>query len=57
MGWDSSPVLNFNDDNLYPTASTCALHLTLPTQHYKNYTEFEGALDTAFLYHGGFGLK
>ena len=27
-----SVTLNFNDENIYPTASTCAIVLTLPTK-------------------------
>ncbi len=56
MGWENCPVLNFNDDNPFPTASTCALHLTLPTRYYNDYKDFAKAMDVGFIYHGGFGL-
>ena len=46
------PELNFN---VYPTASTCALQLTLPTK-YSVYEDFKKSLTTGFLCHGGFGL-
>ena len=55
-GYDMDPAIFFSDDNLYPTASTCALQLTLPTR-YSDYKPFKEALDTAFLMHGGFGLS
>ena len=41
---------------LLPTASTCALQLTLPTC-YPEYVAFKRALDTAFTMHGGFGMS
>jgi hypothetical protein len=49
------PVLSFNAQNPYPTASTCAIELTLPTR-YAVYQEFKEKLDQAFKMHGGFGL-
>ena len=49
-------MINFNDDNIYPTSSTCALQLTLPTL-YLNFESFKSALDTGFLMHGVFGLS
>ena len=49
------PVLSFNSSNPYPTASTCALELTLPTK-YDDYQEFKSKMDQAFSMHGGFGL-
>ena len=49
-------VLNFNPTNIYPTASTCAIELTLPTK-LADYYEFKKNLDIAFTMHGGFGLK
>jgi len=57
IGWGMEPVLNFNEENPYPTASTCALHLTLPICYYDNYEAFEDALDVGFLCRGGFGLQ
>jgi len=55
-GYDVDPFIYFSDKNLYPTASTCALQLTLPTR-YSDYSSFKNALDTGFLMHGGFGLS
>ena len=36
-GFDRECTLNFNSSNIYPTASTCALVLTLPTMYYDTY--------------------
>ena len=47
--------LNFNDQNPYPTASTCSLSLTLPTK-YSTYPEFKEKFIFAVKNHGGFGL-
>lgn len=57
LGFPRTPTLNFNSDNIYPTASTCGVQLTLPDRYYSNFQEFEKALNTAFLFHGGFGLS
>lgn len=56
MGFPFEPELNFNDFNHYPTASTCAVQLTLPTK-FDNYIDFKRSLNTGFLFHGGFGLS
>ena len=49
--------LNFNDVQPYPTASTSAIALTLPTKYYDQpYDAFKRAMDTAMTCHGGFGL-
>lgn len=47
------PIPHFNDD-VYPTASTCALEMTLPTR-YNDYKEFKYRLDQVFTMHRGFG--
>ena len=39
-GFDKLCTLNFNSLNVYPTASTCALVLTLPTMYYNDYVTF-----------------
>ena len=52
-GYPREPELNFNPSSKYPTASTCALQLTLPIC----YDQFKSALDVAFTMHGGFGLS
>ena len=54
LGFETA-ILNFNSTNPYPTASTCAIHLTLPTK-YEDYEEYKKHMDTAFKMHGGFGL-
>lgn len=51
----TSALIHFNNTNQYPTASTCAIVLTLPTRH-KEYRQFKKQLDVAFTMHGGFGL-
>lgn len=52
------PVLNFNNTSPYPTASTCAIVLTLPTKyHQQPYSVFKRMMDTAMVSHGGFGLS
>ena len=56
MGYPHEPLINFNPDSPFPTASTCALQLTLPT-YYSEYGPFKSALDTAFTMHGGFGMS
>lgn len=55
LGFSAEPELNFNFNNRYPTASTCAVQLTLPTA-YSTYDIFKSMLTTGFLCHGGFGL-
>ena len=56
-GFPHDPVLNFAEDckQEMPTASTCAIQLTLPTCH-SDYSSFQRSLNVAFVYHGGFGL-
>lgn len=56
VGYSQNPSINFNPNSAFPTASTCALELTLPTR-YSSYELFKHALDTAFTMHGGFGLS
>ena len=56
IGYRRPPEINFNPTSPYPTSSTCALQLTLPTG-YSEYGPFKRALDTAFTMHGRFGLS
>lgn len=56
QGFPFTPRITFNSDNIYPTASTCAVELTLPTKYHLDYQCFKNALDYGFLNHGGFGL-
>ena len=51
LGFPHPPTMTFSSENPYPTPSTCAIQLTLPTK-YKSYEEFRSAL----LNHGGFAL-
>lgn len=54
LGFSPPPTLHFNRHEVYPTASTCALELVLPTQ-YDTYEQFKDAMLTGLLFHGGFG--
>ena len=54
LGYESI-TLSFNKDYLYPTASTCAVKLTVPTIH-NDYNAFKLHMDVAMTMHGGFGL-
>ena len=56
-GFNRECTLNFNSTNVYPTASTCALVLTLPTLYYDRYNTFRNKMLFAFPNHGGFGLS
>lgn len=56
LGFPHDPVLNFSDTSIYPTASTCAIQLTLPLC-YTDYDKFKDALTMGFRNHGGFGLS
>ncbi len=51
-----SPCLNFNDEQPYPTASTCSITMTLPTKYMTDYSRFKTAMNVAMKCHGGFGL-
>ena len=53
MGFHVKPELRFNGSNDFPTASTCALQLTLPTKHQAS--QFKQKMIYALLNHGGFG--
>lgn len=46
--------LRFHDDSDFPTASTCAISLTLPIKH-EHFTDFKRSMDIALSMHGGFG--
>ncbi len=53
-GYESA-ILTFNPTDPYPTASTRAIQLTLPTK-YEDCYEFKKSMDVALTMHGGFGL-
>ena len=55
-GFEDVATLNFNPTNVFPTASTCSLTLTLPTMYYECYSTFKEKMEYAFFNHGGFGL-
>lgn len=56
-GFNHPPVLTFNPDEVFPTSSTCAVELVLPTytQYSEDYERFKQMLDMGFICHGGFG--
>ena len=55
MGFGMAPVLRFDPSNMFPTASTCALELTLPTKYHNQPHLFKEKMVYAFKNHGGFG--
>ena len=55
LGFPHPPTLYFSPENPYPTASTCAIQLTLPTKH-ESYDSFKKAMSYGLLNHGGFAL-
>ena len=54
LGYYSEPILTFDNTEL-PTASTCALTLTLPLNH-QTYLSFKDKVTFSMKNHGGFGL-
>jgi len=50
-------TLQFSSSNPFPTASTCAIELTLPIQYGQCYQRFKQSMNTALLCYGGFGLS
>ena len=48
--------LHFSEDAPFPTASTCTMSLTLPTQYEGNYSRFREKCSYAFKNSTGFGL-
>ena len=55
LGFTSCPCLVFlHNDEILPTASTCALELRLPTAH-DDYDKFKDAMILGFIGHDGFG--
>ena len=57
LRFDTEPALYFNPKSWYPTASTCAVTLTLPTKYHDNYADFRSNMTKALAWHGGFGLR
>ena len=56
LGFDVDPSVGFSNLE-YPTASTCALELTLPTKHHDKPLVFREKMIYALKNHGGFGLR
>ena len=54
-GFPHEPVLSFNPTDVFPTASTCAIELTLPTMYSDNYYKFKTMMNIALTCHGGCG--
>ena len=54
VGFDLTPTLLFNEENVFPKAFTCALFLMLPFM-YKEYQQLE-RVTYGLKSHGGFGL-
>ena len=55
-GFDCEASLNFSPDAYYPSASTCALQLALPTQYHNNEDLFKERCSFAFKNPCGFGM-
>ena len=56
LGFLHEPEFNFYSHAVYPSSSTRAIQLTLPTR-YDDFAEFKIKMDQAFTMHGGFGLS
>jgi len=50
------PSVQFSSYIEYPTASTCALEITLPTKYHDSPKDFNAKMIYALKNHGGFGL-
>jgi len=55
LGFSNPIEIRFDPDNDFPTASTCALQLTLPTK-FSDYNMFKEKIAYAMFNHGGFGM-
>ena len=55
MGFETQPVLYFSSSAVLPTASTCAITLTLPTCYHNQSENFKIKMTFAIMNHGGFG--
>ena len=56
-GFQPPPTLRFSHSNVLPTASTCAVSLTLPTCYHDKPDTFRQKMVFAITHHGGFGLR
>ena len=55
-GFDCDAILCFSPQAYYPSTSTCALQLTLPTQFYNDEASFREQCTFAFTHPCGFGM-
>jgi len=55
-GFDCGATLSFSAQAYYPSTSTCALQLTLPTQIYNDELSFREKHSFAFKHPCGFGM-
>ena len=56
LGFDTDPTIRFCNSLEFPTASTCALEMTIPTKYHDSPQDFHDKMLYAFKNHGGFGL-
>lgn len=56
-GFDHEATLSFSSTAYYPSASTCALQLILPTQYYNDESLFRERCTFAFKNPCGFGIS
>ena len=54
-GFGTPPLLHFDHEAIYPSASTCATTLVLPTR-YDSYDKFKNTMVQSLLCNGGFGV-
>ena len=57
LGFDPHLSLHFNSMDSYPTASTCAHELVLPSKYHEDSAGFKQAMTTGLLCYGGYGGK
>ena len=55
-GFESGAEMWFDPENIFPTASTCSLVLTLPTKYHNSPKLFQDQMIYALQNHGGFGM-
>ena len=56
-GFDNGAEMWFDSESVFPTASTCALVLTLPTKYHNNSEMIIERMIYALHNHGGFGMS
>ena len=55
LGFEKHPTLKFIHSGRLATASTCDLHLRIPTLHGRSYPDFKEAMILSMKGHDGFG--